>query len=758
MDCRRIDKFILVNGKTISAKINSGRSVMRYCLLCFRNERMEKAYQMQFDQWFVPALAISIFFLVTYGIYHVLVLPRQISTLVMIITSLAVIFLVLLTLYANFFQYSCPQYPNLTVLKEECSVVHFSQLNCAFWMLVTSVFVRFSSLALFVALMVAFMLYTCHIFVTHPLLYVNYTQFATTYNVEWELVIGLFTLSLLIFLHFRRNERILRLDFMSKLKELEETSNAEQIESANQQMLQNALPAHIAQNFQNKSELYHHLCHSVGIAHINIICEDEDGEAAVRNLKNLVCVFDQIVMQHRGIEKIRACQKNYIVAVGLIPEICKNVHDTPSTIGDLLAELTQFTLNVSAFAADHGISLNIGIDCGSALSTVLLNGQKPTYELIGKPCLGARTLMQHANCYGILVSEEIYLALRPRNFNFDPRPIKITKTFNAYVFEDNRAESSYQADETDVNSFCAPPVEDSVTSQNPLEMFASMNSSVCSDVYSIDIGVETDSEMEWITPEMLIYEKNAQLQEHQSTSSMQVPANIENYSNSSQQDLSLIARCNRRQRRWQCKRSPSNWWNQPVTSDISQGIVNEIDGSDKLAAAASRVDQMLAELTAIADLDQALEDRPFPMLLSNSTKSLRRDISSACRTEYDNAESEGICSDSEMRGGRLEQLKKALKTCSRTSFTQRRRHRLWSRSDNGNDADIDSICSSLGTSSFFSNLRWNSVHSIGYENEYKFASKEDLREIARSQMQALSRDIRMNFGDYQLATFSDIDA
>lgn len=33
----------------------------------------------------------------------------------------------------------------------------------------------------------------------------------------------------------------------------------------------------------------------------------------------------QIVMQHRGIEKIRGCQKNYIVAVGVIPEFCKNV-------------------------------------------------------------------------------------------------------------------------------------------------------------------------------------------------------------------------------------------------------------------------------------------------------------------------------------------------------------------------------------------------------------------------------------------------
>lgn len=95
------------------------------------------------------------------------------------------------------------------------------------------------------------------------------------------------------------------------------------------------------------------------------------------------------------------------------------------------------------------------------------------YELIGRPCLGARTLMQHANCYGIMVSEEIYLALRPRNFNFDSRPIKISKTLNAYVFEDNYPDTSYQADETDINSSSIPLEQNSI-SQNPLEVFFSI--------------------------------------------------------------------------------------------------------------------------------------------------------------------------------------------------------------------------------------------------------------------------------------------
>lgn len=42
-------------------------------------------------------------------------------------------------------------------------------------------------------------------------------------------------------------------------------------------------------------------------------------------------------------------------------------------------------------------------------------------------------------------------------------------------------------------------------------MMASMNSSFSSEVYSVDVGgIETDSEMEWITPEMLHYERKDQ--------------------------------------------------------------------------------------------------------------------------------------------------------------------------------------------------------------------------------------------------------
>lgn len=135
--------------------------------------------------------------------------------------------------------------------------------------------------------------------------------------------------------------------------------------------------------------------------------------------------------------------------------------------------------------------------------------------------------------------------------------------------------------------------------------------------------------------------------------------------------------------------------------------------------------------------------------------------------------------------------------------TERFLNRRLPRPDAGNEADIDSNCSSLASSTMFDKLRWKSVHSIGYENEYEFASVDasdiedkdipskivteipgyskqeqntsvgentdflpmdasdsdaELEQNMRQEVEAISRDICRNFGEYQLASFSDIDA
>ena len=65
-----------------------------------------------------------------------------------------------------------------------------------------------------------------------------------------------------------------------------------------------------------------------------------------------------------------------------------------------------------------------GVDCGSALS-IITDVDRPNYNLWGETVERARTLMMAANHGSIYVSEEIYLALRPRPLKFSNQPVKV---------------------------------------------------------------------------------------------------------------------------------------------------------------------------------------------------------------------------------------------------------------------------------------------------------------------------------------------
>jgi hypothetical protein len=188
-------------------------------------------------------------------------------------------------------------------------------------------------------------------------------------------------------------------------------------------------------------------------------------------------------------------------------------------------------------------------------------------------------------------------------------------------------------------------------------------------------------------------------------------------------------------------------------SEISLPHETSLTALDKLNITAKRVDRMLQELSNLnpsKEISKIIDCAPFPLGfagMSTSTKSVnsnRREMSSACHTEYDNAESEAALSDSEMMGNsRLGELKRALRVGNRGSAIalDNRRHKRSRLSelayqlsglsrkkrllDNGNEADVDSNCSSLATSQIFDKLKWKSVHSIGYDNEYEFASEGD---------------------------------
>jgi hypothetical protein len=80
--------------------------------------------------------------------------------------------------------------------------------------------------------------------------------------------------------------------------------------------------------------------------------------------------------------------------------------------------------------------LILGIDVGPALS-LTIGGNKPCYELMGAPRLRSIELMKAAsrNAQNLIISEEVYLALRPRHFDFDDKnPIRVAPGLIGYGF------------------------------------------------------------------------------------------------------------------------------------------------------------------------------------------------------------------------------------------------------------------------------------------------------------------------------------
>ncbi|KAI6240019.1 hypothetical protein M3Y99_00485500 [Aphelenchoides fujianensis] len=974
--------------------------LMNFFSLTFNEPAIERGYQFEVDRWFIPALATTIFFLVVYGIYQMLVLPRLIFTLGLIILTLAIMFVILLMLYVSYFEtfchfvtrtsaghsitillilvllflcgivntFSCPPYAPGAV----CQVVHYPLMSCVLWMITTAVFVRFSSLFLILTLFSGIGVFSLHMFLTHPDLYIHFALL-TGWRIEFDVLIGLATLAVLIFVQARRNERLIRMDFLSQLRFTENMRRFDRIQEFISLTLSSQLPEHIAQNYLHRTDPYCHHCHSVGVitARFGTPANWQDA-AALSRLQELLKEIDQLAMNYTGIEKVRSSHSTYTAAVGVLPDVNKNVHDVPFTIGDLLASLTTFALALRDIADDEQLEVAIGIDCGPALSMVV-GGPKPHYEVVGVSQVRSRELMRaaHQHQQKLVVSEDVYLALRPRNFDIeDSRPLQVAPGLVGYGFRANQRDPNVAAQRHALNRTSqiealpstsvghqlapAPPFSTSIsmpqqfapyrdegsarvrlihdTTQSvtlpmtdgsvgqegrPLDLhslsfftsqhrannpnttvsrgqlgsgeemdgnlspkrsaFNSMNSSMSSELYSIDLSVETDcSEMEWVTPEMVAYDRmrqqrpSSQQQANQRAGAAVNPMTTsgtssrkaaykgdcaKQYSDFSEAENlrgpSSSGRFRRKRYRPPLSRNGPKipgWLSSRTSfnSELSLPQEASISALDKLNSTAKRVDRMLQELSNLNPLgsQRGPDCAPFPLgfsALSNSTRSVnsnRREMSSACHTEYDNAESEGALSDSEMvSSSRLDELKRALTASGASAQSQKaaavalenRRHKRSRLSDlasqlgafgrrrrgpggvgdTGHDADVDSNCSSLASSAMFDRLRWKSVHSIGYEGEFEiadFASETDETggsrqsalsgalpppappsvgsrgavgdgadframdedsddngnnaeeaERIRHQMQELSRDICANFGEFQLASFSDAD-
>lgn len=90
-------------------------------------------------------------------------------------------------------------------------------------------------------------------------------------------------------------------------------------------VLNSQLPEHIALNYLSRTDPYCHMG-SVGVLTAKFgNSNDWLDDAALTRLQELLKEIDQLAMTHIGIEKVRSSHSTYTCAVGVLPDVNKNV-------------------------------------------------------------------------------------------------------------------------------------------------------------------------------------------------------------------------------------------------------------------------------------------------------------------------------------------------------------------------------------------------------------------------------------------------
>uniref|UniRef100_A0A0N4ZUL8 adenylate cyclase n=1 Tax=Parastrongyloides trichosuri TaxID=131310 RepID=A0A0N4ZUL8_PARTI len=934
-------------------------NIMNSFTLRFREKYFEKYYHKLIDRWLVPAIITSIVFVVISTFYQQLIISKFATILVFSILGIGILCIMLAFLFLDYFQFMC-QFITQTCIghstvistllfalmsctmysfyscnePNKCSNPNLNTTNLVMWMLIVPLYVKLSNIASLFAFALSIVIYCGYIFEHQVDVFVN-ASLKAGWRVDFDLLISVIGLALILYIRIRRNEKLQRCDHLSGMRIIEEKTIYENYEKVIENIMNQFLPKHIANNYDIKCEPYCHLFHAAGIAYLQIMpgYNDDDkwnNQDDFKYLNEIIINIDQMLENFNGLVKVRSANNRYIVAAGVLPESSHLVHEAPNTIGDLLSSLTDFSVQVREFVKQYGIWVKIGMDCGPVLSYAL-GDDKPCFNLKGKTIINAMNLSSHSYNYeGLMVSEEIYLALRPRQYKFADEHVTEIKvksfiktlfneeeiyysmppespgrndigrsteyTIKGYVFENDlkmKLENDMFIEEMDCMDNNGTKKQSFNTKDramfkdanailkdhrvNPIEFLSSMNTSYSSDVYSIDIDIESDSDIEWCTPQHSNFmeskndEKNIK-KNIETTSLIEPPVSppvpapkdeklLRKSSLSSDQKLNSFNKrymsnralvysdfseseallsnysplYNNNRKVSLTRNGPKipQWLtaskNSIAASEMSiengkksrsGSKMSSLNALDRLNATAVKVDRMLKELACVNDFQMGSckfddpEYSKFPLHYTSSiggesSKSsinrFGRAMSSTCHTDYDNMDSE-VNSDQEFDGrmlSKLEELKLALKgseidqsryssnstrTGNRRSKKPRKslfdsfKRRKYNVPDTGDEADgEESNCSSLAASQFFDNVRWKSVHSIGYDNEYEFTNDNNMNDSfgfidddnetqidnnenketeeivnAKEEMAKLAKDIQQNFGDYKLASFEKL--
>ncbi|GFS90746.1 adenylate cyclase type 2 [Nephila pilipes] len=252
-------------------------------------------------------------------------------------------------------------------------------------------------------------------------------------------ILFLFVFMLVLLVLDRQSEFTQRADFLWQSKLRVEQDEVETMGSINKILLENILPAHVAQHFlrndRHTEELYHERYRNVAVMFASIpnykeFYDETDinkqGLECLRLLNEIICDFDKLLLKPKfsRIEKIKTIGSTYMAAAGLQPGREENGDEGRE--GHNLLALTEFAIALMSLLDQinresfQRFRLRVGINNGPVIAGVV-GAQKPQYDIWGNT-VNVASRMDSCGVMGkIQVTEDTAKILMEHNYECECR-------------------------------------------------------------------------------------------------------------------------------------------------------------------------------------------------------------------------------------------------------------------------------------------------------------------------------------------------
>uniref|UniRef100_A0AAQ5XGG4 Adenylate cyclase type 2 n=1 Tax=Amphiprion ocellaris TaxID=80972 RepID=A0AAQ5XGG4_AMPOC len=286
--------------------------------------------------------------------------------------------------------------------------------SCILGLISCSVFLRINYELKMIIMLTAVVVYNVIILQTHASLLDEYSR-EVLYKTEsldrpgvlkdlktmGSISLFIFFITLLVLA--RQNEYYCRLDFLWKNKFKKECEEIETMENLNRVLLENVLPAHVAEHFLARNwkneDLYHQSYDLVCVMFASIPDFKEfytesdvnkEGLECLRLLNEIIADFDELLSKPKfsGVEKIKTIGSTYMAATGLNvspgPEYTSQHDRQYMHIGTMVefAFALVGKLDVINKHSFNDFKLRVGINHGPVIAGVI-GAQKPQYDIWG---------------------------------------------------------------------------------------------------------------------------------------------------------------------------------------------------------------------------------------------------------------------------------------------------------------------------------------------------------------------------------------